>query len=44
MRDVERDVDVCNGVCALTSYNYREDILELEEGDAILLDVFQRYQ
>ena len=40
--DAERNVDVCNIVCALTSYNYREDILELEEGDVILLlDVFQ---
>ena len=34
--------DTCNIVCALTSYNYREDILELEEGDVIpLLDVLQ---
>ena len=24
-------------LCALTCYNYREDILELEEGDLILL-------
>lgn len=34
--------DTCNIVCTLTSYNYREDILELEEGDVIpLLDVLQ---
>ena len=35
--DAERYVDVINIVCALTCYNYREDILELEEGDLILL-------
>jgi len=35
--DVERYVDVSNIVCALTCYNYCEDILELEEGDLILL-------
>ena len=35
--DAERYVDVSNIVCALTCYNYREDILELEEGDLILL-------
>ena len=34
--------DTCNIICAITSYNYREDILELEEGDVIpLLDVLQ---
>ena len=32
----ERYVDVSNIVCALTCYNYREDTLELEEGDHIL--------
>ena len=32
-----RCVDVSNIVCALTWYKYREDILELEEGDLILL-------
>ena len=35
--DAERYVDVSNIVCALTWYNYREDILELEGGDLILL-------
>ena len=35
--DAERYVDVSNIVCALTCYNYREDILELEEGNLILL-------
>ena len=30
--DAERFFDVCNIVCTLTSHNYREDILELEEG------------
>ena len=35
--DAERYVDVSNIVCALTCYNYRKDILELEEGDLILL-------
>ena len=35
--DAERYVDVSNIVCALTCYNYREDIVELEEGDLILL-------
>lgn len=40
--DAERHADVCNLGCALTSYNYRKDILELEEGDVILiLDVLQ---
>ena len=34
--DAERYVDVSNIVCALTWYNYREDILELEGGDLIL--------
>ena len=34
--DAERHVGVRN-VCALTCYNYREDTLELEEGDLILL-------
>ena len=33
----ERYVDVSNIVCALTCYNYKEDTLELEEGDLILL-------
>ena len=37
MEDGERYVDVSNIVCALTCYNYCEDILELEEGDLILL-------
>ena len=35
--DAERYVGVRNIVCALTCYNYREDTLELEEGDLILL-------
>ena len=35
--DEERYVDVSNIVCALTCYNYREDTLELEEDDLILL-------
>ena len=35
--DAERFFDVCNIVCTLTSHNYREDILELEEGDFIHL-------
>ena len=35
--DAERYVGVRNVVCALTCYNYREDTLELEEGDLILL-------
>ena len=40
--DSERYVDVRNIVCALTSYNYSEDILQFKEGDVILLvDVFQ---
>ena len=40
--DLERYVDVRNIVCALTSYNYSEDILQFEEGYVILLlDVFQ---
>ena len=40
--DSERYVDVRNIVCALTSYNYSEDILQFEEDDVILLlDVFQ---
>ena len=34
--DSERYDDVSNIVCALTSYNYSEDILEFEEGDVIL--------
>ena len=34
--DAERCVDVSNIVCALTWYNYREYILELEGGDLIL--------
>ena len=34
---MQRDVDVSNIVCALTCYNYKEDTLELEEGDLILL-------
>ena len=29
--------DVSNVVCALTCYNYREDTLELEQDDFILL-------
>ena len=33
----ERYVDVNNIVCAPTCYNYKEDTLELEEGDLILL-------
>ena len=37
LRKMQRYVDVRNIVCALTCYNYREDILELEEGDLILL-------
>ena len=37
--DAERYVGVRNVVCALTCYNYREDTLELKEGDLILLDV-----
>ena len=38
----ERYVNVSNIVCALTCYNYREDTLELEEHDLILLlDVLQ---
>ena len=42
MEDSERYVDVRNIVCALTSYNYSEYILQFEEGDVILLlDVFQ---
>ena len=42
MEDSERYVDVRNIVCALTSYNYSEGILQFEEGDVILLlDVFQ---
>ena len=41
--DEERYVDVSNIACALTCYNYREDILELEEGNLILLlDVLHR--
>lgn len=41
MEDVERNVDVCNIVCVLISYNYCEDILEFEEGDVIFFfDVF----
>ena len=40
--DSERYVALCNIFCALTSYNYSEDILQFEEGDVIpLLDVFQ---
>ena len=35
--DSERYVDVSNIVCALTSYNCSEDILEFEEGDVFLL-------
>ena len=35
--DAERYVDVSNIVCALACYNYREDTLELEEDDLILL-------
>ena len=35
--DAERYAGVRNVVCALTCYNYREDTLELEEGDLILL-------
>ena len=35
--DAERYVDVSNIVYALTCYNYREDTLELEEDDLILL-------
>ena len=34
--DAERYVAVSNIVCALTWYNYRGDILELEGGDLIL--------
>ena len=33
----ERYLDVSNIVCALTCYNYKEDNLELEEDDLILL-------
>ena len=36
-KDAERHVDVSNIVCALTCYEYREDTLELEEDDLILL-------
>ena len=36
-KDAERYVDVSNIVCALTCYEYREDTLELEEDDLILL-------
>ena len=40
--DSERHVDVRNIVCALTGYNYSEDILQFEEDDVILLlGVFQ---
>ena len=35
--DAERYIDVSNNVCALTCYNYREDILELKKGNLILL-------
>ena len=35
--DAEIYVDVSNIVCALSCYNYREDTLELEEDDLILL-------
>ena len=35
--DAERYVEVSNILCALTCYNYREDTLELEEDDLILL-------
>ena len=35
--DAERYVGVRNIVCALTCNNYREDTLELEEDDLILL-------
>ena len=35
--DGERYIDVSNIVCALTCYNYREDILELKEGNLIFL-------
>ena len=37
MEHAERYVDVSNIVCALTCYNYKEDNLELEEDDLILL-------
>ena len=37
--DAERYVDVSNVVCALTCYNYRKDILELEDDLILLLDV-----
>ena len=37
MEHAERYVDVSNIACALTCYNYKEDTLELEEGDLILL-------
>ena len=35
--DAARHADVCNLGCALTSYKYWKDILELEEGDVILI-------
>ena len=35
--DAERYVHVSNIVCALTCYNYREDTLQLEQHDLILL-------
>ena len=35
--DAERYVDISNIVCALTCYNYREDILELKKGNLLLL-------
>ena len=35
--DSVRYVDVSNIVCALTCYDYREDLVELAEGDLILL-------
>ena len=37
--EAERYVDVSNVVCALTCYNYRKDILELEDDLILLLDV-----
>jgi len=37
--DAKRYVDVSNVVCALTCYNYRKDMLELEDDLILLLDV-----
>jgi len=39
--DAKRYVDVSIVVCALTYYNYRKDILELEDDLIFLLDVHQ---